>query len=144
MSLCSLQPRCRAWFPCVFCVFFSFLFLFFVFLNLLRPEKNNTFRGKRKKRKKKEKKKRTHAHTPQMSSTKVDLKVIVLGKESIGKTCLVHRYLYGRYKFQSSVIFIIYLFIYFEIYIIFYRRLEQLLDLRKLNKMEENSLWEFG
>ena len=39
-----------------------------------------------------------------MSATKVDLKVIVLGKESVGKTCLVHRYLYGRYKLQNSVL----------------------------------------
>lgn len=41
---------------------FSFLFLFFVFLNLLRPEKNNTFRGKRKKRREK-RKRNGHTHT---------------------------------------------------------------------------------
>ena len=64
-------------------------------------KKKKKKKKKKRKRKKKNEKKGKHK---KMSSTKVDLKVIVLGKESIGKTCLVHRYLYGRYKFQSSVI----------------------------------------
>lgn len=70
---------------------------------------------KRKKKKKREKKrKRKKGKHKKMSSTKVDLKVIVLGKESIGKTCLVHRYLYGRYKFQSSVILLVFVLFHFN------------------------------
>lgn len=30
--------------------------------------------------------------------SKVDVKVVLLGKHSVGKTCLVERYLHGKFK----------------------------------------------
>eukprot|EP00727_Mastigamoeba_balamuthi_P003594 m51a1_g13231 putative ras-related protein rab-24-like (234) ;mRNA; f:1354-2534 len=39
-----------------------------------------------------------------MASTKVDVKVVVLGQAEVGKTCLLHRFLYGRYKEQCATV----------------------------------------
>ena len=35
--------------------------------------------------------------------SKVDFKVVLLGQERVGKTCIMQRFLYGRYREQSPV-----------------------------------------
>jgi len=38
------------------------------------------------------------------TSTKVDFKVVLLGQERVGKTCIMQRWLYGRYREQSPTV----------------------------------------
>mmetsp|Transcript_14592 Transcript_14592/g.57294 ORF Transcript_14592/g.57294 Transcript_14592/m.57294 type:complete len:209 (+) Transcript_14592:154-780(+) len=37
-----------------------------------------------------------------MSGSKVDVKVVLLGMHDVGKTCLVERYLHGKFKFNVT------------------------------------------
>lgn len=37
-----------------------------------------------------------------MASSKVDMKIVLLGAEAAGKTCLVHRYLHERFNAKAT------------------------------------------
>lgn len=41
--------------------------------------------------------------------SKVDFKVVLLGQERVGKTCIMQRFLYGRYREQSPVCLLLFL-----------------------------------